>query len=111
MAAGRVASPQGERIVNGEGEGPAGEGQPAEQRLLRRVWCHPLSGSLLAALVVLLLLLTLWVMHNLEKSKPGRALHYLREDQLAAESIGISNDQRIRTQRRTAREAPPELRA
>jgi branched-chain amino acid transport system permease protein len=36
------------------------------------------------------LLLTLWVMHNLEKSKAGRALHYLREDQLAAESIGIN---------------------
>jgi branched-chain amino acid transport system permease protein len=38
----------------------------------------------------LVLLLTLWVMSNLEKSKPGRALHYLREDQLAAESIGIN---------------------
>jgi branched-chain amino acid transport system permease protein len=36
------------------------------------------------------LLLTLWVMRNLEKSKAGRALHYLREDQLAAESIGIN---------------------
>lgn len=36
------------------------------------------------------LLLTLWVMHNLEKSKAGRAMHYLREDQLAAESIGIN---------------------
>ena len=36
------------------------------------------------------LLLTLWVMRNLEGSKPGRALHYLREDQLAAESIGIN---------------------
>jgi len=36
------------------------------------------------------LLLTLWVMHNLERSKPGRALHYLRLDQLAAESIGIN---------------------
>ena len=36
------------------------------------------------------LLFTLWVMGNLEKSKPGRALHYLREDQLAAESIGIN---------------------
>ena len=38
----------------------------------------------------LVLLLTLWVMRNLAKSKPGRALHYLREDQLAAESIGIN---------------------
>lgn len=36
------------------------------------------------------LLLTLWVMRNLEQSKPGRALHYLREDKLAAESIGIN---------------------
>ncbi len=36
------------------------------------------------------LLLTLWVMRNLEKSKAGRAMHYLREDQLAAESIGIN---------------------
>ncbi|WP_303722026.1 branched-chain amino acid ABC transporter permease [Malonomonas rubra] len=39
---------------------------------------------------VIVLLFTLWVMRNLEKSKPGRALHYLREDQLAAESIGIN---------------------
>lgn len=37
-----------------------------------------------------ILLLTLWIMHNLEKSKPGRAMHYLREDHLAAESIGIN---------------------
>jgi branched-chain amino acid transport system permease protein len=36
------------------------------------------------------LLLTLGIMRNLEKSKPGRALHYLREDKLAAESIGIN---------------------
>ncbi len=36
------------------------------------------------------LLFTLWIMHNLQGSKPGRALHYLREDQLAAESIGIN---------------------
>ncbi|NOY12653.1 MAG: branched-chain amino acid ABC transporter permease [Deltaproteobacteria bacterium] len=36
------------------------------------------------------LMLTLWIMRNLEGSKPGRALHYLREDQLAAESIGIN---------------------
>ncbi len=38
----------------------------------------------------IVLLLTLWVMRNLAGSKPGRALHYLREDQLAAESIGIN---------------------
>ena len=36
------------------------------------------------------LLLTLGIMYNLEKSKAGRALHYLREDALAAESIGIN---------------------
>ncbi len=33
---------------------------------------------------------TLVVMRNLENSKAGRALHYLREDALAAESIGIN---------------------
>lgn len=38
----------------------------------------------------IVLLLTLGVMFNLEKSKVGRALHYLREDPLAAESIGIN---------------------
>lgn len=37
------------------------------------------------------LLITLWIMHNLDTSKAGRALHYLREDQLAAESIGINS--------------------
>jgi len=36
------------------------------------------------------LILTLWVMRNLETSKAGRALHYLREDHIAAESIGIN---------------------
>ena len=36
------------------------------------------------------LLATLGVMRNLEKSKAGRALHYLREDSLASESIGIN---------------------
>ena len=36
------------------------------------------------------LILTFLVMRNLEHSKAGRALHYLREDQLAAESIGIN---------------------
>ncbi len=38
----------------------------------------------------IVLLLTLGIMFNLEKSKVGRALHYLREDPLAAESIGIN---------------------
>lgn len=41
-----------------------------------------------AALVALLV--TFWVLHNLETSKIGRALHYLREDNLAAGSIGIN---------------------
>ena len=36
------------------------------------------------------MLVTLAVMRNLEKSKAGRALHYLREDPLASESIGIN---------------------
>jgi len=36
------------------------------------------------------LILTLWIIRNLERSKSGRAMHYLREDQLAAESIGIN---------------------
>lgn len=36
------------------------------------------------------LLLTLFVIHNLENSKIGRALHYLREDDLAAGSVGIN---------------------
>ena len=38
----------------------------------------------------IVLLLTLWLMRNLAGSKTGRAMHYLREDQLAAESIGIN---------------------
>ncbi|MEA3362981.1 MAG: branched-chain amino acid ABC transporter permease [Thermodesulfobacteriota bacterium] len=38
----------------------------------------------------IILLVTLAVMQNLEKSKAGRALHYLREDSLASESIGIN---------------------
>jgi len=41
-----------------------------------------------AALAVLAL--TLFVLRNLETSKIGRALHYLREDDLAAGSIGIN---------------------
>ena len=36
------------------------------------------------------LLLTLFILKNLESSKAGRALHYLREDDLAAGSIGIN---------------------
>lgn len=37
-----------------------------------------------------LLLLTLLLIRNLERSKAGRALHYIQEDPLASESIGIS---------------------
>ncbi|PLX71031.1 MAG: branched-chain amino acid ABC transporter permease [Denitrovibrio sp.] len=37
-----------------------------------------------------LLLLTLLVIRNLEKSKAGRALHYVQEDPIASESIGIN---------------------
>ncbi len=39
---------------------------------------------------VMVLLLTFYIMSNLDKSKPGRALHYLRLDDLAASSIGIN---------------------
>lgn len=37
-----------------------------------------------------LLLITLLLIRNLEKSKVGRALHYIQEDPIAAESLGIS---------------------
>ncbi|ADD68281.1 inner-membrane translocator [Denitrovibrio acetiphilus DSM 12809] len=37
-----------------------------------------------------LLLFTLLIIRNLEKSKVGRALHYVQEDSLASESIGIN---------------------
>ncbi|TKB26638.1 branched-chain amino acid ABC transporter permease [Desulfopila sp. IMCC35006] len=36
------------------------------------------------------LILTLFILRNLESSKVGRALHYLREDDLAAGSVGIN---------------------
>jgi len=39
---------------------------------------------------VIVLFLTFYIMNNLDKSKPGRALHYLRLDDLAAQSIGIN---------------------
>ncbi|TKB10333.1 branched-chain amino acid ABC transporter permease [Desulforhopalus sp. IMCC35007] len=39
---------------------------------------------------LLALLVTLVVLRNLETSKVGRALHYLREDDLAAGSVGIN---------------------
>lgn len=37
-----------------------------------------------------LLLFTLLLIRNLERSKVGRALHYVQEDPIAAESLGIS---------------------
>jgi len=37
-----------------------------------------------------LLLITLLIIRNLERSKAGRALHYVQEDPIAAESIGIN---------------------
>ncbi|AEA33030.1 branched-chain amino acid ABC transporter permease [Hippea maritima] len=41
-------------------------------------------------LAFFVLILTLIIIHNLETSKPGRALHYLNEDSLASECIGIN---------------------
>jgi len=41
-------------------------------------------------IALIALLLTLLIFRNLETSKAGRALHYLREDDLAAGSIGIN---------------------
>ncbi len=41
-------------------------------------------------LAFFILLLTLITIHNLETSKPGRALHYLNLDSLASECIGIN---------------------
>lgn len=46
------------------------------------------TGMFYISLVALTLVLL--VLHNLEHSKAGRALHYFREDPLAAESIGIN---------------------
>ena len=41
-------------------------------------------------LSLVVLLVTFMLIHNLEKSKAGRALHFLREDDLAAGAIGIN---------------------
>lgn len=41
-------------------------------------------------IALIALFLTLFIFRNLETSKAGRALHYLREDDLAAGSIGIN---------------------
>ncbi len=48
----------------------------------------PQTSAFYLSLIVLLI--TFVLMHNLEKSKAGRALHYLREDDLAAGAIGIN---------------------
>lgn len=48
----------------------------------------PQTGAFYSALITLLV--TLLVISNLEQSKAGRALHYLREDELAAGSIGVN---------------------
>lgn len=41
-------------------------------------------------MALLLLLLTLFIIRNLETSKVGRALHYINEDSLASECVGIN---------------------
>jgi branched-chain amino acid transport system permease protein len=48
------------------------------------------SATAIYYLGVAVLMLTLYIMSNLDRSKPGRALHYLRLDDLAANSIGIN---------------------
>ena len=48
------------------------------------------SPTAIYYLGVAVLLLTFYIMANLDRSKPGRALHYLRLDDLAASSIGIN---------------------
>ena len=56
-----------------------------------RIFGLELSSQIAIYTVALtMLILTLWIIHNLETSKAGRALHYLREDYIAAESIGIN---------------------
>jgi branched-chain amino acid transport system permease protein len=48
------------------------------------------DGITIYYIAFFLLLLTLLLIRNLEKSKVGRALHYVQEDPIAAESLGIS---------------------
>ena len=56
-----------------------------------RVFGLEMSSQLaIYGVALAMLVLTLWIIHNLETSKPGRALHFLREDHIAAESIGIN---------------------
>ncbi len=51
---------------------------------------NPASQTAMFYISMVALSLVLLVLHNLEHSKAGRALHYFREDPLAAESIGIN---------------------
>ncbi|QAR33505.1 branched-chain amino acid ABC transporter permease [Geovibrio thiophilus] len=48
------------------------------------------DGLTIYYIAFFLLLFTLLMIRNLEKSKVGRALHYIQEDPIAAESLGIS---------------------
>ena len=48
------------------------------------------SAASIYYLGVGVLLFTFYIMANLDRSKPGRALHYLRLDDLAASAIGIN---------------------
>ena len=48
------------------------------------------SATAIYYMGVAVLLLTFYIMANLDRSKPGRALQYLRLDDLAAQSIGIN---------------------
>ncbi|MFO7749726.1 MAG: branched-chain amino acid ABC transporter permease [Desulfobacteraceae bacterium] len=48
------------------------------------------SATAIYYMGVTVLLITFYIMGNLDRSKPGRALHYLRLDDLAAQSIGIN---------------------
>ncbi len=48
------------------------------------------SQTAIYLMAFLLLLLTLFIIRNLETSKIGRALHYINEDSLASECVGIN---------------------
>ncbi|TCK60905.1 branched-chain amino acid ABC transporter permease [Seleniivibrio woodruffii] len=48
------------------------------------------DGVTIYYIAFFLLLATLLIIRNLERSKVGRALHYIQEDPIAAESLGIS---------------------
>ena len=67
--------------------GPNGIFSLDSLKLFGTVFDSPVAVYYAAFLV---LLLTLWVMRTLANSKPGRALHYLREDHIAAGAVGIN---------------------